>query len=245
MDVSKNIDELRKKYANHHFTHFLNNKKVIVVGPDTSLIGKNKGNFIDSFDVVVRHNTVFDFLPFNDKLKKDYGSKTDILYLSPTCIQSYSVKLGSFIKMRKLGIKYICYQNGNKDNIYLVDDYYFPKHLENFKRILPKYNIKMHYCHYETISLTNIMTNIKNEPIVPRTGFISIYDIFVHNPKSIDIIGMSFYNGGGHSFRPDVTNKLHSKRDHKGNKCPHDSDIELDIMKCLIDNYQNIQMINM
>ena len=36
------------------FSNFLSNKRVIIVGPSSSLVNKGMGKFIDSFDVVCR-----------------------------------------------------------------------------------------------------------------------------------------------------------------------------------------------
>lgn len=57
-------------------SEFVKNKRVAVVGPASYLEGKNFGKLIDDYDVVVRPN-YFHMLPH---LKKDYGTRTDILF---------------------------------------------------------------------------------------------------------------------------------------------------------------------
>ena len=52
------------------------NKRVALVGPSPHLVGSNLGDKIDSFDIVCRINEVL----FAKKLRKDYGSRTDICF---------------------------------------------------------------------------------------------------------------------------------------------------------------------
>lgn len=60
-----------------YFRSLIEGKSVIYVGPSPILEGKGMGEFIDSFDVVVRSNNSY---PVSEHLHKDYGSKCDILY---------------------------------------------------------------------------------------------------------------------------------------------------------------------
>lgn len=225
------MEELEKLYKKHHFTDFIRGKKVIIVGPDPYLKGKKQGSYIDSFDLVIRHNTVFDFLPFDRNHAEDYGKRTDILYLSPTCMKNYAFKPKNLEKMRECGIKYVVYQNGNRDHKYILDDYCFPKPLEWFKSNAPKYSIKLHYSHHTTRILSDMMTKTGDQTLVPRTGFISIFDMIIHEAGEIEIVGMSFYHGGGHLYRKDVKKTLDPLLDHKGRDSPHDSNVELMIFK--------------
>jgi hypothetical protein len=55
----------------------LNDKKIIIVGPCKNLIGKKLGEYIDSFDIVVRIKKGY---PVPNNLKEDLGTKTNLLY---------------------------------------------------------------------------------------------------------------------------------------------------------------------
>ena len=57
--------------------NLLKNKKVILVGPCESLKDKNKGKYIDSFDIIVRIKKGY---PILESRIKDIGSKTHLLY---------------------------------------------------------------------------------------------------------------------------------------------------------------------
>ena len=230
---------LIKEYDRHHFTQFVKNKKVIIVGPDTSLKGRALGKYIDSYDIVIRHNTVFEYLPFKSSYSKDYGSRTDILYLSPSCIKNYAFKTQNILKMRNNKIKYVVYQNGNRHHKYLTGEYCFPKALAYFKNRLPKIKVKTHYSHHSTLALTKLLS--KSKPVVPRTGFISIVDMIVHQAKKVMIVGMSFYHGGGHAFRRDAKKQLDPLKDHQGKDSPHDSHLELVLVREIMEKYPQVK----
>lgn len=57
--------------------HLLKDKRVVIVGPSQSIIGSNNGELINSFDVIVRMNSLW---PPPANLCKDIGSRTDIHY---------------------------------------------------------------------------------------------------------------------------------------------------------------------
>ena len=66
-------------YNNEFFRKLIKGKRVIYVGPAATLEGKEMGEFIDSFDVVIRSNNSYQ-IP--DESQVDYGSRCDILYAS-------------------------------------------------------------------------------------------------------------------------------------------------------------------
>ena len=64
--------KISKKYND-----YLRNKSIVIVGPSRCLVGKKRGEFIDSHDIVIRMNK--GWKPSPDKIE-DYGSKTTIRY---------------------------------------------------------------------------------------------------------------------------------------------------------------------
>jgi hypothetical protein len=52
-------------------------KRVAITGPGKSIIGANRGNLIESYDVVVRLNHQW---PIEEKLRVDLGKRMDILF---------------------------------------------------------------------------------------------------------------------------------------------------------------------
>jgi hypothetical protein len=243
-ELIQTIDQLRTEFQSHHFTTFLKNNRIIIVGPDTQLIGKGMGKFIDSFDIVVRHNTVFEYLPFDqgNTMRNDFGSKCHILYFAPQCIKDYSNKKETIEKLKllksKFGLSYIVYQNGNKDGKYITGPHCFQKELDWFKKTCASIDISLHFCDKLTRKLIGEMVKYNSgHNIIPRTGFISILDILVHSGNhELNIIGMSFYNGGGHAFRPKTMKVLDPVLNAFGKDSgSHNSNIEIQIFKDLCD----------
>ena len=65
------------RYHEDDYIYFVKGKKVVLVGPSETLIGSNQGNYIDSFDIIVRLNLS---CPVPQILYEDVGSRTDVLY---------------------------------------------------------------------------------------------------------------------------------------------------------------------
>lgn len=71
-----------KKYSDlygsrdENYKNFLKGKRVVVIGPSPNLLGKNLGDYINSFDIVVRLNQSY---PTEISHKEDLGNRTDIL----------------------------------------------------------------------------------------------------------------------------------------------------------------------
>tara|TARA_B110000305_G_C19346842_1_gene592183 strand:- start:155 stop:787 length:633 start_codon:yes stop_codon:yes gene_type:complete len=56
------------------FIELIKNKNIAFVGPSSSLLGKNLGKLIDSYDIVIKLNN------FHKLSSEDYGNKVDILF---------------------------------------------------------------------------------------------------------------------------------------------------------------------
>lgn len=222
------MKQLTEKFQDHHYTKFLKGKSVVVVGPNTKLKGKKLGKYIDSFDVVIRMNTVFDFLPFDDNFKRDFGSRTDVIYWSPTCIKTYSGKRSTLNKLKRNKIKYICYQNGNKNREYMELPYCFPEPLQWFKDNAKRSGTNLHFAHHVTQFITDTMNaNSPSLRVVPRTGYLPIFDALIHQANRVETIGLVFADqGGSNSFRPDALKNLVPTLNHDGTPSPHDSNVE-------------------
>ena len=70
-------ERLNEKFTNR-LIGFCQGKKVLIVGNAVSLLNKPYGEFIDSFDVVVRMGKGYPWPEFKDYL----GTKTDVWVLS-------------------------------------------------------------------------------------------------------------------------------------------------------------------
>src|SRR5688572_8915743 len=72
---------LMMRYTREFDQNVLKNKRVAIVGPASSAYQTNRGEFIDSFDFVIRINKS-PLVVKDGKFKADIGSKTDILFHS-------------------------------------------------------------------------------------------------------------------------------------------------------------------
>jgi lipopolysaccharide biosynthesis glycosyltransferase len=81
-------DSLLVTYINptteEEFSSLLKGKKVIFVGPSPIMRNRKLGDFIDSFDIVVRTNNMINTLLSNPDFDSDFGTRTDILYVNVT-----------------------------------------------------------------------------------------------------------------------------------------------------------------
>ena len=237
-----NIESLRTEYSNNHYTKYLKGKNVAVVGPDTALKGSGLGSEIDGSDIVIRHNTIWEYLPLDGDLAKDYGNKVNVIYLAPQCIKDYSGKRETVVKLKLLkakhGLRFVVYQNGNKDGKYITGAHCFDKQLSWWKKTCKAVGVDMHYSDHVTRDLVKLMNQYSGGiDVIPRTGFISVVDAFVHQVGKLKIRGMSFYHGGGHAFRKKAMEVLDPTLNAYGKDSgSHNSHVELEAFGDLRDS---------
>ena len=232
--VTKVIDELQKKFRKSQYSKFMKGKRVVIVGPDTNLLGSKKGEDIEHSDIIIRINTAYDFMPFKNNLVIDIGRRTDVLYQCPSSFKKLANTNGEQTR-KKLHLNkthFICYQNGNQDGIYFNKPYLYPNLERRLKIILNRSDTRLHYSHLGCLKLTQILSLIGEKMVVPRTGLLAIWDCLVHGAKTVRVEGMSFYNGGGHMFRK-IKGPLQPTKDHNGSKSNHDSTVEMHLFNIL------------
>lgn len=87
-----------------NFEELIYNKNIIFTCPSSILVNSKIGNYIDSFDTVIRINNFFNI---NNEI--DFGKRIDILYIN----KAFSVHYEKFpIEEWKLkGLKFLCYKS--------------------------------------------------------------------------------------------------------------------------------------
>ena len=192
---------------------FVKNKKCIIVGPSASMKGSNMGEFIESFDVVVRLNNYFK-ISKSDEV--DIGKRTDILY---HCFATGDVK--DKPSPDEWGdIKYVIFSN-KKSN-------------ENIK--LNNFNKTFNYTNFykqESVFITQIFEKSK---LHLHTGVMSIFHLLTLPLSELHAIGFSFYRDAYVSIK-DEWSKEKSIR-HSTN-VGHDIEKELKFFLNEIKNYKN------
>ena len=175
----------------HTFFSYLNNKRVIIVGPSPSLIGKNLGKMIDEYDIIIRIKRSF---PVDNTLVNDLGKKTNILITS--------LKVNPVKDMNKK----IYYQNNfhintikcmEKELDYLC--FAYPITIEPFKKF---------YTQFKTLPIKKVKL-ITAEEIKPKykqfieelnttpTVFLAtVWLLQLSKLKELKIIGITFQKDG-------------------------------------------------
>lgn len=141
-------------------------KSVIFVGPSPILKGRKMGEFIDSFDVIVRTGASFNL----EGIEEDYGSRTDILATNFPSIQNMVHELGS---KNTLGIKMFCVKKANYNKLRIN---------------LPNLKIPVHV--FKTKSRNPIGGSVL------LTGNIMIRDLLASGVNKLHITGVDFYKSG-------------------------------------------------
>ena len=167
------------------FSNFLSNKRVIIVGPSSSLVNKGMGKFIDSFDVVCRIKKSF---PVPKEYENDLGKRTDIL-ISHLKLKSKGYLQNNF-KIHKSNI-----YNKNLRYIYFPFPLYehFEKFYKNFKTDCNDIRVPVIY-QRNTKNLELLKKELKNS--YPTTGIAAIKGLLDYNIKELYIIGMTFQKDG-------------------------------------------------
>ena len=157
----------------------LNDKRIILVGPCKSLIGKKLGNYIDSFDIVVRVKRGY---PVPEHLQEDLGTKTNLLYTTLRMDNNSNNLEKEDIKRINDNNILICYPQPLTQQ-YLKMYNLFTKKYPKQKLILNKKNPdyfefkKIKQC--EPTILTFVVMHLKN-----------------YNIKSLECVGFSFRKHG-------------------------------------------------
>ena len=203
-----NYNYNNKEYENM-FSNLLYNKKVVIVGPSSTIVNSKQGDYIDNCDVVIRLNRA---VPINKKLIKDIGSKTTIIYTNLDN-NSDSTKHINFKKFIKNNIKFICSP--------------YPP-IEPFKKDIDiylnqKYQLPFHHFPFDDYFKVKSVLGCR-----PYTGMSAIIDILRYNIKSLYVTGIDFYaNDYYKEYRKKDTYNLNYIRNNK----IHNSTAHLNFIK--------------
>jgi len=156
------------------FTEYVRDKRVIIVGPASYLVGKCMGELIDSYDIVVRLNKS---IPLPDELKKDVGTRTDILY---NCLHPDSVGEISYQRFKEVDFLVCPYP---PKTAFLMD-------IIRFKR---QNNGKIPFRHIDLEYYNQVESKMGTRP---NTGTCAILDLLRFPIKELYITGITFFKGG-------------------------------------------------
>lgn len=178
------------------YRKYLKDKNVILVAPAAYLIGRNMGEEIDNYDVVVRINNS---LPIPKTLEKDLGSRTDILYHG--LFSSGFPKENEKKHWQDIGLKWIV-SKLSKDS----------KRSKKFKEFLGDMDISW-LTSYGTMK--KISKNVKKSP---GQGTITIVHLLEQPIESLVVIGMDFYQTGYYLGYKNLNNEEQIEKIRKRNQ---------------------------
>lgn len=194
------------------YANFLNEKKVIVVGPAPTIVNSKQHDFIESHDVVVRINRA---LPIHKELEEDIGSRTDVLY---NCLNPSPVCGGKQdFTFWQSKIKWLCSP--------YPEIHPFDKDIRRTKAALQKYNIPFHII--DKKYYLEIVNEIKTRP---NSGICAILDLLYHNISSLHITGFTFLKGGYYKQYRDISEKELQLSESKGS---HKQTPQINLMRRL------------
>lgn len=187
-----------------NFSKLITNKKVIFVGPSRLLIDTQKGNWIDSFDVVIRTNASF---PVQEKYQIDYGKKCDFLYVNvqftrehfPLPVENY----------KENHLQFICFKAGIPD-----------------EPLASKYNDLISIRSYGKVGEKLKIKHIKGI----LTGSMILEDVLSFLPSELWVTGIDFYLHGQwnwgkayiDNYLSDTIIQKAKKKKAEGKLIPHD-----------------------
>lgn len=204
--------------------NWFKDKRVAIIGGADSILNEKLGDYIDSFDVVVRVNKGVDVI---DKQHEYVGKRTDVLF---HCLYEDINKGGSPITAERW------IQNNVKHIIFSHNFLYSSFASRYFLNFLRKTN--------RNIQLSQVprrlfYKNIKAiRPYGPTTGFIAINTIFNCSPKELYLTGITFFKTPHNKsyrnvqFRDIAVLKKQNK---------HDVDAEYEYIKKLYFNHSIIK----
>jgi ubiquinone/menaquinone biosynthesis C-methylase UbiE len=165
---------MQSSYIDKTYHNFVKNKKVIVVGAAPHLLNSKQGNFIDSFDLVVRINKGFEL---TEDMQIDLGTRTDIIYSGVTTQWHIHGKI--IPEELKGKVKWICSSNISEGVGTKIEE----KFRQRNKNLIPFHTINLQFH-------KKIMQKLDS---YPNSGTTAILDLLLHEVKELYITGFTFF----------------------------------------------------
>jgi len=182
---------------------YFNNKTVAIIGPSSILENQNKGEEIDSYDIICKVGDMFNFK------SKNYGSRIDVLFNG--CFPNHN-KIDNYtnINLKRLICPIKPCINGIKD-VHNRDIYKHYNYLKNNLSSIKFNKIGLLSCYFDNEAKTRA-----------TLGTFAIYFLLQQNIKKLGIYGFDWYNNdyfkeythqykGSHGFAYDLEKNLLKK----------------------------------
>jgi len=176
------------RFTEAEYLQSIRGKKVIIVGPAGYLQGKGLGEWIDSFDLVVRVNHAVPVA-----FPEDYGARTDVLYhilshRNPALSHKTLVDRSEVLEWKKAGIKWLVSRHSAIS--------------KRVREIGPVINSLVPWCcmHHTFYAKAKMTIGSKS----PNTGIAAIMHLLSVNIRSLHIVGFDLYKTGVYPGYGDV-----------------------------------------
>lgn len=220
------------KNKNINFKEYLRDKRIVLVGPSSTLLDNKDGNLIDSYDIVIRIKKAF---PIDPKLYLYIGKRTDVLATHLKVKQNNFVKKSDLSKILN-NIKWIYMP-------FAINIDPFNKFYKNFRSVYNKF-----YKNYNGKKITNVhitpysneyMLHSNNMKTTPTTGAATMLDLLNYDFKELYITGFTFRKNG---YYKQYKSKLEDKTswDRTIGKGVHDMDLEINYIKQVLSTHENV-----
>lgn len=147
------------------YSSYIRNKSVIFVGACPCLIGRSMGEFIDSFDVIVRSGHAWTFS--SDEYKKDYGTKCHVLYANRQYYKE--MKPLPVDSMMKRGIDWMCLKTCTESDI------------QEYSKLV------------YTRTISSIIQEVNRLVTGASMGSYILYDLLLCAPSKLHVTGIDFF----------------------------------------------------
>jgi len=156
-----------------NYSKLLKGKRVALVASGSSLKDSGRGDFVDSFDVVIRLNRA---LPVPTNIQTDVGKRTDVLYNTLDTFPDAGGPIDGNL-WKSCGVKYVC-------STYPKSEYFtHPEWSEGLNDIIPTRWMRDEVYH-------PIREKMKYRP---NSGITALADLLSFDIKEVHLLGMDFY----------------------------------------------------
>ena len=215
---------------NDELNSLVSGKDISIVGPAPYLIGKDRGPEFDSSDIIVRPNEI---IPLK-KLRKDYGSRTDIYFCNFGDVWMDGIKRkistddhDEYFKKLKLVVG-SAIRGSHSDNIFASQ--YKSSVPQNFQ------NINVHNLPFYWIGNEDYMKLYQLIGAEYNTGIAAISILLNYPIKSLKISGFTFHTGGS-SYNELYCDGHMDEIDTRGRSFGHGTGPTISYMRKLVEVY--------
>ena len=202
-----------KNITYDNLTSLITNKRVAIIGPADYVnkeLGDKHGEYIDSFDIVIRLNSMIKYPEEHIlDLTKYYGKKITILASSfwyhnddPKLIKKNYDRFANYNNYKDIKDDLILFENINRN---LFNHIY-----KKFKSSFDTHN-NFYYCNMSTNIYNNIikyLNTIGRFLKTPTTGLLAIISILLMKPRELYVSGISMYKDKKYNAYYDYYNEM-------------------------------------